>query len=425
MWLSVLALLITAQDSELVVDERFRVEYVVLDVLALDKRGDVVTDLTIDDFVVKEGRQEVQTKLLDKLDFRVASADRFEAGEVSQLAVPRRTPQVIMAFDLESAKPITWKKTFAQARSFLKLLEQRQEILIDLYSLETGSITKGFTKSPRYAIEELDRYELRFFDSRTGGRGQGSMTSGSYGMLMPGVNDFADLERAFAQCRDLFQAQDAPQCIQKTLAEFMENHEIQAQRMIGELESLTYHFQDTDGLKIILLVSPGFALDPPRAAQELARMYLQPSSGARTGSAGVLSHFYSLDDEFQKVIHACIRNRVIFNTFDIFNVNSAERRAHSPEFSGMASSDLIFMFRQYENNIAYGLQQLASDSGGSFYRVADYSKLMSDTLDKNGFFYVLGYDSPEGKPGKFRRIKIKCKRKGVELSYRRGYVGAQ
>ena len=44
-------------------------------------------------------------------------------------------------------------------------------------------------------------------------------------------------------------------------------------------------------------------------------------------------------------------------------------------------------------------------------------------IEGNRFVYVLGYRSPPGKEGAFRKIKVKCLRKGVTLRHRSGYLG--
>lgn len=49
---------------------------------------------------------------------------------------------------------------------------------------------------------------------------------------------------------------------------------------------------------------------------------------------------------------------------------------------------------------------------------------MTQSVSQQRFFYILGYHSPAKNSGKFRKIKVKVKRRGVKLAYRRGYYGA-
>ena len=66
------------------------------------------------------------------------------------------------------------------------------------------------------------------------------------------------------------------------------------------------------------------------------------------------------------------------------------------------------------------MQDLATGTGGTFQT---YIKEMRPLLEGNRFVYVLGYAKPAGKPGKLRKIKVKCTRKGIQLRHRTGYIG--
>ena len=69
------------------------------------------------------------------------------------------------------------------------------------------------------------------------------------------------------------------------------------------------------------------------------------------------------------------------------------------------------------------MEQLAQATGGrAFYNVNDLSKAVASGVSDGTSYYTLGY-YPENKDwdGKFRRIEIKTKRKGIRIRFREGY----
>jgi len=152
----------------------------------------------------------------------------------------------------------------------------------------------------------------------------------------------------------------------------------------------------------------------------LAEMY----SNGECGRGSLLGGNLFIQGDFNRVIHACLKNRVIFHTFDVYNTDADHRRLMSAEHSGLASDAMTRVYRDYSYEVAEGLRDLAEQSGGTFTQAHTLKGTMNNVLEDNRYFYVLGYTSPEGKSGKFRKIKLKVKRKGVDLQYRKGYYGS-
>jgi VWFA-related protein len=73
------------------------------------------------------------------------------------------------------------------------------------------------------------------------------------------------------------------------------------------------------------------------------------------------------------------------------------------------------------NQIA--MEQLAKDTGGqAFYNTNGLGNAMVTAIRYGAHYYTLSYKPPDQKmDGKFHRIKIKLRRHGYSLSYRRGY----
>lgn len=434
------------QNDDIVVDERFRVEYVVLDVLATTRQGDLVTDLTVDDFVVTENRKKVDINYFDVLDLRNRESASITGEFVETLPVEKSptiqagpsVPQVILALDMDDVEHLQLRNTFDQVREFLVGLTQEQ-ILLNIYSLQNGQVTEGFVASSEFALADFDEYVentyRRMFDDRDGpnqsmrtvdNRNNFGPTS-DRSMLQAGPKSLDDIERALEQCMILFQ-EDAVRCVNDTLRQVMDEQETRSLRVINQLESLMYRFQETNGLKIMYFISPGFSISAPVAPQQLVNRYLQRLQATnrpdRAGAPFMPGRGYSLRDEYQRVVHAFVRNRVVFNTIDMFNTGQAQQRSISAEYGGSGGMELGQIYRQYEIDMDSGLVELAEDSGGSFHQVTMIADLIDRSIGSSRFFYVLGYQSPSSKPGKFRKLKVKVKRKGVKVSHRKGYIGA-
>jgi VWFA-related protein len=449
MFVSLIGLsLLAFQRADFAVQERFRVEYVTLDVRAVDRDGNPVTDLKLSDFEIKENRKRVQPDFFDILDFRQdLMIDELLSGlEARQTKVQQKVRQIIIAMDLEWTKPRDALAAFTQMRDFLKTLPSDVVYRINLYSLERGSITQGFVDTPARVIAYLDEFQERHlarFDRKSPYRPQGGgmldyggskantlerNRAGESSRIDGDVNDLEDLEDAFRECGQGFIGSqfpdDYPRCISTTLRDYMERMENRARQAIGGLEILTYKFEDNDDLKMIFFVSPGFSYTDLTSANQMANLYI---TGELFGTPGnfLKGGNFNLKDEFSRVLHACIKNRVIFNSIDIFNGDTGQNRrftqAHS--LNPNVNNQVGTIYNSYKMEIASGIAELAEESGGRFFQSFTLTNPIQKVIDEDRFFYQIGYQSPEGRPGRFRKIKIKVKRKGVKLYYRQGYYG--
>lgn len=424
MWASMLICAL-GSDPDLVVHEKYRVEYVVLDIVAVDRKGHLVDDLKAEDFQVLENGDPVKVSLFDILDLTGKgveaphAADTAEPIEESEPGVP----QVILTFDMEALKGRGQTQALNQAREFLASWDPAEPIRICVDSLETGPITDGFVDSAMAAMAALSAHAARLSDERHDRR-RGFDSDRGWTQFDGGYGDLNGLEKALEQCIKFGGPVDQHQCIQSALDEYSLYHEEKNLRVIGELESLMYRFQETDGLKFIFLISSGFAMDFPRSAKELAQLYLNSASPGERTMPVAASSGTRIRQEYQRVVHACIRNRIIFYSFDIFNESAGTRRRFAASHSIQGGMRISGLYQQYQREAVEGLKQLADDSGGDFYQVDAFPSSMRNVLKNRAFFYVLGYESPSGERGEYRKIKVKCKRRGVDLHYRRGYVGA-
>ncbi len=72
------------------------------------------------------------------------------------------------------------------------------------------------------------------------------------------------------------------------------------------------------------------------------------------------------------------------------------------------------------------LRELASLTGGRHFNNVDYRDVISEGIQNStGYYYVLGYSVDEAWDGKFHKIKIEVKQKGVKIQAQKGYFNPQ
>ena len=431
MWFFLLWLWGTNQDIEFTVDESLRVEYIMLDIVARTKKGELVTDLKPSDFVVKDNRKKMQPDVFQILDYRQGQAVDDDGD-----AIPLPTRQFILALDTESAQYQEGLEAFAQLREFIKGLGEDYPYTIKIISLERDSLKPEFVDNSAAALAEIDALEARFkrfnkpytppdYEQHSdmilfgGGDRRVDLNKrghANFSQIEEAVNHLAQLEKAFIECERRF-GRGAANCIRDTLQEFMFQQENRSNRVFSELERLAYKFEDVEGLKTLLFVSAGFAFNVNATPYELAAIYMgQPDRRGSLDQPGMLF----MTKPFQRVAHACTKNRVIFHTFNIFDDDAG---LHHSISRGARDNRVFRVYKGYGYEMSEGLRGLAKESGGQYFDRKDLGPALKQALEQDQFFYVLGYPAPGGRQGKFHRIKVKVKRKGVVLSYRRGYFG--
>ena len=140
-------------------------------------------------------------------------------------------------------------------------------------------------------------------------------------------------------------------------------------------------FQDAQGKRSVILVSPGFVDDPSLQAEFQAVL---------RRSLGSLAALYFAD----------VRGLVGF--FETERVGG-----------GIALAEE-----------AGGTDRLASETGGfAIHSTNDLGRALLRIADEGRVYYILGYaPSDQAKPGSYRRIEVRVRRPGLKVRARPGYV---
>ncbi len=414
-----------AQQPRSGLEERVEVEFVLLDVIASDRKGRPITDLTAEDFTVLEDKRPVTVQSFDTADLRRAVVARPAVERSAEPAQAAPGPlRFIVAIDLEFASGPEIRRSFSQLEAFLEDTPERPNVAWLPYSLERGFLLPDFEPDPARVKQALAAYEReymeqRFETNRTRARGGDDDDA-------LGSDDLPELEARFQRC--LESSNQPHQCILAELDLFVTDLETRTRRVIEELSTLADRFGSLDRINTVVFLSPGFSLRPGAAATALAAIYLEgPQRAQEMAPESRRSPFAlspprtprSFEDEFRRVIHAAVKHRVVFHAFDLHHFNIVGRRQSSPEFM-FASSRVVDAYRDHGRELNDGMRALAEESGGKFRSGPDLERLEL-LMERTMVVYTLGYPSPPGGGGEFRKIKVKCRRKGVKLLHRAGY----
>jgi VWFA-related protein len=414
--------------------ERARVDYVLVQVSARDRDGRLVTDLGLDDFVLTENGARIRLESLDIIDLRSGAQPILEPppAPVPSMSVRRITrSRVVFALDFQFIGYADAQVTFRELERFLGEAVGRDRLELMLYSLEGGRLMDSFTTDPQVALAALSDYRIRYRE-RLEKQGDRGPTKGGFGFAA----DLAAFERRLEDCRPLAAAEMTTQywnCVQDTLAEFLDVQNARTDTVLRELESLATDLADGDSVATVVFVSPGFSPNPGTAAKQLADGYLggrAPSSGKAdtkgvpyplpVETASPPAKLVSFEAEVAHLLDVCARSQVVFHTFDIYHFGFEQQRRSDAERTRLPGPSLP-SYRTDLEELGHGMTEIAEETGGAFHVGAVLHDL-DRVLEGTRFLYILGYTVPAGKEEGYRKIKVKCLRKGVTLAHRRGYV---
>lgn len=179
--------------------------------------------------------------------------------------------------------------------------------------------------------------------------------------------------------------------------------------MVGTLAGLP-------GRKALLYVSDGLEMIPGQDLFQLVEQEYRKESYQT--SFGLQANRYSARRLYQEAIAHANANRVTFYTLE-----AAGLRSHSSLSADRAGgTSQIEIDFTYQMNRQEPLLMLADDTGGqSAINTNNIAGALDRMADDFGTYYSLGYVPSHGGDGRYHRIKVQVKRKGLKLRHRDGY----
>lgn len=402
---------------------------VVLDIIARDKKGRPVSDLTVEDFEVLEDgvKQPIES-------FRLVT--RGAAGEAEKLAggqpaAPRGPALTVKGGDPEvgvSVVALVFDRLSTDARK--RALEAAMTYVandtalssyvgvfainlslnpVQNFTTDPALVKKGVEKAGTLASASFDSSQTRSgmgenVASRaavTGGAGAPPPAAGAGPGASSVAGAMAGVDRQFEAMQA--RAQETFEVLQR---------DQQGYATTNGLLAIVNSMQRLPGRKAVIFFSEGMAL-PPNVQQHF-RSVINAANRAQVSvyavdAAGLRAE--STLKETRDEINARSRQRMD-------NLDRTLQSTDGPLTKGLErNEDLLTL------NPQSGLSQLALQTGGAF--IGDTNQLgprLRQVDEELGTYYLLTYaPTNQSYDGKFRNIAVKVKRGGVDIQTRKGY----
>jgi len=361
-------------------------ELVLVNVVAHDKKGNLVRDLKKGDFTLFEDgkKQEISTFDFENVDDLAAAgaAEATVSGAAEQGALLRsgkKAPAsldardrrlILLFFDFSAMEPEQIDRSVEAAKKFVGTKMQPAD-LIALVSLATNMhVDLDFTDDKPKLLAALTAYNS--------GQGQG-FENGSTGS----VEGAAETSGAFS-------------------ADDTDFNTFNADRKLLALQSLMQALGKLPQKKSLIYFSNGIT-----------------QSGADNQSA------------LRATTAAAVKANVSIYSMDIRGLQAFPPggEAQSASLHGQSAYSGAAVLNDLNGNAASqdSLATLSSDTGGkAFFDSNDFGTVFSQVQRDSSAYYVLGFTSNNPlKDGRFRRLRVQVNRSDLKLDFRAGYYAGR
>jgi len=357
-------------------------ELVLVNVVARDKKGNLIRDLKKEDFTLLEDgkKQEISTFDFENVDAPLTAgpAEATVSGSAPEgnlLRAPQKGPALLDArdrrlmlffFDFSAMDPEQIDRAVDVAKSFVSTKMQPAD-LVALVSLATNlHVDLDFTDNREKLMSALSSY--------TSGQGQG-FDNGSSGSA-----------EGTAETGGSFTADDT------------DYNTFNADRKLLALASVMQALGKLSQKKSLIYFSNG-----------ISQSGMDNQTALRAATA------------------AAVKANVSIYSMDLRGLQAFPPggEAQSASLHGQSAYSGQSVLNDLNNNAASQetLATLSSDTGGkSFFDSNDFSGVFSQVQKDTSAYYVLGFVSNNSaKDGRYRHLKVQVNRPDLKLDYRAGY----
>jgi VWFA-related protein len=402
---------------------RVPVDVVVVSIVASDKSGNPVKDLTMNDFKVYEDGKPVPIHTFSLESYKSTQpvqANRtqsvgVEPGTLSkpEEVAPTQTRMITLFLDdVTNEKP----ENLIQLQPVISKFLEGDLQAGDMVSFQTasGSFHEDFTTDKESILSNVSSFVMKASYSRVSRESCPDLTDLQAYQIHNAVSNPEPLQVAIAETivctgreadldsdnNQIRQSvlQQADNTVHATAYSLYEENQFRYRQLLSSLKQQVRSLKHFEGRKSLILFSDGFLADDVRF-------------------------------DLQEIVDAALRSGVVFNTLDIRGLYTTELDASK---SGIVSrrSDLFTTLSQ-KSQIRFDdmsqqdqpLHQLSHETGGIHIgNTNDLAGGLKKILNTDSSYYVLSYASPlSASDGRYHRIKVDVNRPGIHISYRRGY----
>jgi VWFA-related protein len=356
-----------------------------INVIAVDRKGNPVTDLTKQDFIIKDNGKERPVSLfsLERTDVPAAGAESKPAAAT--------TPGTFTNHVEESASGVTIflfdglnTRFEDQARAKQQLIKYLREVDVNdrvaLFSLgKSLFLLHDFTKDTKSMIDAINKRASRINNEVADAEPEASNTG----------NDDMDafLDNANQQIADFTNIN-------------------RATTTAAALEAIAGHVARIPGRKNLVWISGGFPI----------------MIGFDAASIGSTRDQRTFSPEIDRATRALNNANLAVYPVDARGLQTGTLSASSATPKNMARTGSSPAIPPPDRNYD-SLETLANGTGGkAFHNLNDLASAIKTATSDARVSYALAFTPPaETLDGKFHELKVETKRSGVHLRFRKGY----
>lgn len=364
-------------------------ELVLVNVVARDKKGNLIRDLKEQDFTVLEDGQKQKIASFDfenidelalaqqtlatvngAADAAAAPAASIAATPVQSTGNARDRRLIVLFFDFSAMDPEQIDRAVSAAQKYVNTRMQAAD-LIAIVSLSTNMrLDLDFSEDKQKILSVLSAYNSssgQGFDNGAGGSSEGAAETG--GAFTADDTDY----NTFSADRKLLALQSIIQSVGK----------------LSQKKSLIYF------------------------SNGISQSGVDNQSALRAATA------------------AAVKANVAIYPLDVRGLQALPGggEAQNASLHGQSAYSGASVLNDLNSNAATQetLSTLAADTGGkAFFDSNDFSGVFSQVQKDTSAYYILGYTSANHlKDGRFRRIKVIVNRADLKLDYRSGYYAGR
>jgi VWFA-related protein len=379
--------------------ESVDVNLVNVQVFVTDKKGNPITGLGIDDFELYENKKPVKISNF----YAVEGRRPVPESATTSLEVGRTLPEtlerlpeserlyLVVYIDNFNIRPFNRNRVFRRLREFLsQKLERGDRVMLVTYD-RSLNYRHPFTSNPElvasalFDLEKLTGHALHY-DS-----------------------EHRDIMQAIEEADSLSE-------VTYRVSQFAESRHNDMRFTLDALRELVDSLAGVEGRKALLYVSDGLPMTPGEDLFFALQHKFQDT--------GVLARMrdFDLSRQFTRLTDVANTNEVTFHTIDAAGLRTSF--AGSAEMSRYGNTPGLWQVAESMrvHNLQSPLFFLAERTGGTtIYNTNDVGDGLTRVAEAFGTYYSLGYVPGHSGDGRFHKIEVKTKQKGLRVRHRHGY----
>ncbi len=387
-----------AQDPPVEFGGAIEVRIVNLDVYVTDKKGNPVVGLRKEDFELFEDGKKVEIthfreiregKLVYIATPGVGEKEVTEPSDFSPELAQRDPVYLVIYVDNLNLKPFDRNKVLTRLRAFLRknLDRTRDKVMLVVYNRNL-EIRVPFTSDFTVVNRELIKIEEEV------------------AMAVHREN-----ERRLI-LNELGKSDPDEVYLETMIENYSGSQYNDLSFTIDALRDTVVTLASLPGKRVVIYVSSGLEMTP---GEDLWIAFQQRFE--QRLSLNVLRD-YNLDLRFKELTRLANTNDVVFYTIDAAGLRtytSVSAQIHS-------AGREVFLDNVYFSNLQDTLRMMAEETGGfAILNTNDITPFLERITKDINTYYSIAYSPSRPSDGRFHSLKVKVKRKGVRVRYKRGY----